>query len=200
MKRIIDVERIRFSFGESWTVAEKWDDSRLFRDGICKLNGAVLDEETGEPGQVGTKAVDIVGVRDGDLYLIEVKDFRGHAIETKKRQPSELPLTIGCKVRDTVAGLVGASRQGREPWVEACAKLLLDGKRRVYVIAWIEDPPLRAAEPIKKRTVWQMERAARLKQRLSWLTARVAVASHFDPAGLRDVSAHNLPGAGGSPA
>ncbi|HVK68188.1 MAG TPA: hypothetical protein VM694_27205, partial [Polyangium sp.] len=147
--KTLDVERIRFLFGESWTVVEKWDDSRLYREGIHELDG--------------TKAVDIVGVRNGDLYLIEVKDFRGHAIETKRRQPSELPLAIGCKVRDTLAGLIGASRQSGEPWVETCAKLLLDGKRRIYVIAWFEDPALRAAEPITKRQVWQKVRADQLK-------------------------------------
>ncbi len=194
--KIIDVERIRFCFGESWTMVEKWDDSRLFRDGICKLNGEVRDEETGAPGKLGTKAVDIIGVRDGDLYLIEVKDFRGHAIETKKRQPSELPLTIGCKVRDTIAGLIGASRQNRAPWVETCAKLLVDGQRRIFVVAWIEDADLRKEEPIKKRTTWQMERAHRLKQRLSWLTHKVIVASPLDKASQVDVSAQNLPGVG----
>ncbi|MRG97631.1 hypothetical protein [Polyangium spumosum] len=185
MKRTIDVERIRFSFGESWTVVEKWDDSPPYRKGIHGLDG--------------TKAVDIVGVRGGDLYLIEVKDFRGHAIETKKRQPKELPLAIGCKVRDTVAGLVGANRQGRESWVETCAQLLLNAKRRVHVIAWIEDPDLRAPEPLGKRLMWQNTRAKELRQRLAWLTPRVHVASRLEPAVLADVDAENLPGVGGGP-
>ncbi len=35
--KAIDVERIRFEFGESWTLAEKWDDSRAFLSGIGKL-------------------------------------------------------------------------------------------------------------------------------------------------------------------
>ncbi|WP_437877258.1 hypothetical protein [Sorangium sp. So ce513] len=100
--KAIDVERIRFEFGESWTVAEKWDDSRAFLDGIGQLKGEWTDERTGERVRVGTKAVDIVGVREDRLYLIEVKDYRGYPIETKRRQPHVLPLIIACKVRDTV--------------------------------------------------------------------------------------------------
>jgi hypothetical protein len=40
----------------------------------------------------------------------EIKDFRGVAIENKQRQLQELPLEIGLKARDTVAGLLGWSR------------------------------------------------------------------------------------------
>ncbi|XXY46385.1 hypothetical protein WME91_40935 [Sorangium sp. So ce269] len=57
----IDVERIRFEFGESWTLAEKWDDSRAFLSGIGKLQGEWTDETTGDLVRVGSKAVDIVG-------------------------------------------------------------------------------------------------------------------------------------------
>ncbi|WP_437929095.1 hypothetical protein WMF37_07430 [Sorangium sp. So ce291] len=191
----IDVERIRFEFGESWTLAEKWDDSRAFLSGIGKLQGEWTDETTGDLVRVGSKAVDIVGVREDRLYLIEVKDYRGYPIEAKKRQPHELPIAIACKVRDTVAGLVGAGKLGVEPWVEICARLLVERKPCVHVIAWIADPDLRAAEPIKKREIWQKERSDRLKQRLSWLTPYVTVASPFDGR-VGDVMAKNLPGAG----
>lgn len=192
--KAFDVEKIRFEFGESWTVAEKWDDTRTFLDGIRRLTGEVLDERTGEISSVGSKAVDIVGVRNDDLYLIEVKDYRGHPIETKRRQPRELPLLIGCKVRDTIAGLVGASRRGVDPALASCAILLLKPKRRVYVIAWIADPALRSAEPIHKRAAWQKQRSDQLKQCLSWLTPNVGVASPLDT--LPDVTTRNLAGVG----
>jgi hypothetical protein len=193
--KVVEVERIRFAFGESWTVVEKWDDTRIFLDGICKLNGELHDEEPDGARALGSTAVDIVGVRDGDLYLIEVKDYRGYPIETRKRQLRDLPLVIGCKVRDTIAGLVGASRSRDDHWVETCARLLVQRKRRVYVIAWIADPALRPAEPLQKREIWQKERSDRLKQRLAWLTPHVTVASPFDgPVG--DVAAQNLAGAG----
>ncbi len=193
--KVIEEGHIRFEFGESWTVAEKWDDTRIFRDGLQKLNGEVLDEQTGQTVPVGSRAVDIVGVRHDDLYLIEVKDYRGYAIETKKRQTADLPLLIGSKVRDTVAGLVGASRSAPAAWVDTCARLLVERKRRVFVLAWVADPALRVAEAVTKRNMWQMERRDRLKQRLAWLTPHVVVASPFDGS-VVDVMTHNLPGAG----
>jgi hypothetical protein len=193
--KALDVERIRFEFGESWTVAEKWDDTSAFLRGVCRLNGELVDEATGDVVPTGSKAVDIVGVREGDLYLIEVKDYRGYPIETKRRQAHDLPLAIGCKVRDTVAGLIGAGRSGAEPWLETCARLLHDRRRRLYVIAWIADPELRPAEPVKKRAIWQKQRSDVLKQRLSWLTPYVTVASPFGQL-VGDVIAQSLPGAG----
>lgn len=193
--KAIDVENIRFEFGESWILAEKWDASRAFKEGIEKLNAEWIDKDTGELVRVGTKAVDIVGVREDGLYLIEVKDFRGYPIETKWRQTLELPVTIACKVRDTIAGLIGAGKLGAGPWVERCARLLIEREPRVYVIAWIADPDLRAAEPIGKRKAWQETRSDQLKQRLSWLTPYVTVTSPFDSR-VKDVVAKNLPGAG----
>lgn len=178
---VIDVERIRFEFGESWTIVEKWDDADAFRRGVCRLQDS--------------KAVDIVGVRDGNLYLIEVKDYRGYAIESKARQPDELPLVIGCKVRDTIAGLVGASRMAPTPWLNTCAGLLQDKRQRVYVVAWVADPDPRPAEPIQKRDTWMKTRRDRVKQRLSWLTTYVQVESPFNGR-VGDVVAQNLPGAG----
>jgi hypothetical protein len=197
--KAIEEGYIRFEFGESWTVVEKWDAAQAYRDGLQKLSGALEDEHTGQRTNIGSRAVDIIGVRRDDLYLIEVKDYRGYAIATKKRQTEELPLLIGCKVRDTVAGLVGASRSNTAPapWVETCARLLVERRRRVYVIAWIADPPLRVPEPRTKRSIWQKQRSDSLKQRLAWLTPYVAVMSPLDASGL-DVATQSLPGAGRS--
>ena len=178
---VIDVERIRFEFGASWTIVEKWDNTDAFRHGVCKLQDS--------------KAVDIVGVRDGDLYLIEVKDYRGYAIESKARQSNELPLVMGCKVRDTIAGLVGASRMVPTPWLDTCAGLLLEKKQRVYVVAWVADPAVRPSEPLQKRDTWMKTRRDGVKQRLSWLTSYVQVENPFNGR-VGDVVAQNLPGAG----
>jgi hypothetical protein len=170
--KAVDVDTIRFEFGESWRVAEKWDDSFPFRDGVARI---------------GSKALDLVGVRQGVLYLIEVKDYRGHPIESKGIQPKALPLDIACKVRDSVAGLVGASRVREESWVRTCADLLLNPRRQLIVIAWIEDAAPRPAEPRAKRDVWHV----------SWLTQKVSVTSPFSAQHL-DVAAASLPGAGQS--
>jgi hypothetical protein len=107
---VIDVEKLRFEFDDQWTAVEKWDDAAAFKDGIRKLNGEVWNNDRKTFESVGAKAVDIVGVLGRDLYVIEVKDFRGHP-ETTKQQVQGRSLEIACKVRDTVAGLVGPTGQ-----------------------------------------------------------------------------------------
>ena len=186
----VDVDSLRFSFDDRWTVVEKWDDSPAYQGGIATLNGEIEDELT-----VGTKAVDLVGICDGQLYLIEVKDYRGHAIDTKQRQTSALPLSIACKVRDTIAGLVGASRKGSADWVDGCVGRLRDRARPIWVIAWIVDAAPRPAEPDKKRMVWQGIRRKRLEQKLAWLTSKVLLHSPLSTS-LPGVTAKSLPGAG----
>lgn len=195
--KIIEEGRLRFEFGEKWSVVEKWDASPIYRSGLQKLSGELYSEQTGQTARVGSRAVDILGVSGDNLYLIEVKDYRGHAITTKKRQTGDLPLSIGCKVRDTVAGLIGASRTyagGHPGWVDVCAKALIDRRRRVYVIAWITDAPERPSEPNAKRHFWQTMRRKEITQLVAWLTPDVLVANPLD-APLPDVTVHSLPSA-----
>lgn len=183
--KIVDVERIRFEFGDTWTFVEKYDDSAVFRDGIGKLPGS--------------KAVDIVGVHERHLYLIEVKDFRGHAIENKDRQQEDLAIEIGSKVRDTISGLIGAHRRGKTGWVEVCANLLVTGIKTpdvVHVVGWVEDAAPRPGEPENKRRVRRGTLKHQLEQRLAWLTSRARLESPLAPNLVPDVIARSLPGAG----
>jgi hypothetical protein len=188
-------KQIAFDFGDRWQV-EKWDKCRVYVDGIGKLNGT-LSGEAGEQRHEGTKAVDMIGVLDGKtLYLFEVKDFRAHRIENKKRQTGELPLEIGLKVRDTIAGLVGAYlKHATEPWVEPCGRALVERKHQIHVVAWIVDDALRPTEPEGKRAAHHSVRLKRIQQRLAWLTPRVWVYGLHDT-NLPDVVVRNLPGAG----
>ena len=58
--------------------------------------------------------MDFVGLLDGahgDLYWIEVKDFRGYRIQNKRRlSEGELAIEVAQKVRDSIAGIIGAYR------------------------------------------------------------------------------------------
>src|SRR5258706_6976539 len=97
---------ITFEFGPRWRV-DKWDECAVFTSGLKKLNGELTDGAGIKHGE-GSKAVDFVGVLDNEkLYLVEVKDFRGHRIDNQRRLDAELPLEIGLKAPDTLAGLVG---------------------------------------------------------------------------------------------
>ncbi len=194
MKRI-EEGKISFEFGERWEV-EKWDTHKAYLGGINKLNGE-LTESDGTTRSEGTKAVDFVGVLDeGKLYFCEVKDFRGHRVENKKRQIRELPLEIGLKVRDTLAGLTGAyaSKSG-QAWVELCGQALVARKHQVRVIAWIADDSIRPRETRGQRAVHDSVRLSKIKQSLSWLTTHVWVEDPFEHS-LPDMKVESLPGAG----
>jgi hypothetical protein len=171
---------VSFEFDEGWEVIEKWDECSAHTEGVGKLSGS--------------KAVDFVGVHRGQLYLIEVKDFRGSFIENKERQVEELPLEIGQKVRDSLAGLVGRHQRDCGPaWIDPLVRCLLERKRPVWVVAWLAEEDRRPSQPDRKREQWRATRLDRLKQKLSWLTRHVEVASPFESR-VPGVVVRNLPG------
>ena len=158
--------------GDGWALL-KWDDSDAYRKGISRLNGE-LDGRA-----EGTKALDFVGVSgQGDLYLIELKDFRGHRIENKLRQAGELPLEVALKVRDTLAGVLGAAREPMaSDEIAAVVNALLRVRASIRVIVCVaEDLPIDR----RKQDVIASERLSQLKKRLSWFTRKVFVASPDD--------------------
>lgn len=174
-------DRIEFSFDTAlWNVV-KWDDSTEYRGGIHSLNGQLTDPQTGDKIPQGTKAVDFVALHRDDLYLFEVKDFRGHGPENAERQEHELPLEIGLKVRDTIAGLLGAHRIQPSPWLLRANEALRERARRLHVIAWIAEDRPRGKNARKVHNKTTMIRSNQLLQRLAWCT-RVAWADDpLDP-------------------
>lgn len=168
---------VRFP-ADTWQVL-KWDDDPLFCERIAKLNGKLSSTSPdGKADQAyeGTKAVDFVALHPGQgLYLIEVKDFRGHGPANEHRHEDELPLEIGLKVRDTVAGLVGADRLGKaDGRVAPFAAALIDRRIPLHVITWIaEDAPGRRDRG--KRAARDLTRRTKLAGRLRWLTEKVWV-------------------------
>jgi hypothetical protein len=134
MPEVILVEkkvRLRFTGQEH----VKWDDHVGFQQGVQRLQH--------------TKAVDfLVGLDDGRLGLIEVKDFRGHRIENQERIRSrELVEEVAAKVRDSLAGSFWAS--DREHDKGEIARLALRVSRRdtekPIVVLWLEDDRADAA-------------------------------------------------------
>jgi hypothetical protein len=186
----LSVDGIQFEFEASWQVA-KWDDSPWYRDGIQRLQGEVDSRDE------GTKAVDLLGLREEIPYLIEVKDFRGFSIENKRRQIRELPLEIGLKARDTIAGVAGLVSLGNPPelparWLHA----VRDHARPVHVVAWVAEDLARPGELAHKRAAREQERLSALRQRLAWLTRRVWISNPLASLTISDVTATSLPNAG----
>lgn len=154
----------RFTFDDQrWTV-EKYDSHADYRNKIAKLSG--------------TKAVDFVGLLDGvrgDLYWIEVKDFRGYRIQNKERlSEGELAIEVAQKVRDSIAGIIGAYHTSGswETW-EPFVRSLQSRDNRVRVILWLEQDNMPGPPGVRKNQAQVLGQA--LAQKLRWLTARVFV-------------------------
>jgi hypothetical protein len=184
------VDGIQFDFEDSWLVA-KWDDSPWYRDGIQRLQGEV------DGRSEGTKAVDLLGLREEIPYLIEVKDFRGFAIENKQRQLGELPLEIGLKARDTVAGIAGLVALGeRDDLPMRWLRAVRESTRPVHVVAWVAEDLARPGELAHKRAAREQVRRSALQQRLAWLTRRVSVTNPLVSSTIPGVTAISIRGAG----
>lgn len=173
-----DEGSIRFEFGSTWSIV-KLDEDVGYRSGIEKVDQ--------------TKAVDFAGVNNkDDLFLIEVKDFRGYRIENKQRLANgELAVEIAQKVRDSIACIIGCNRMYDTPdtWSKM-AKLLANKTRDIRIVIWLEhDLP---SNP-KLRTKANAAIATDVfKKKLFWLTTKVLVADSNGNI-LPDVNISNLP-------
>ncbi len=194
--------RLVFKFGPSWRV-EKYDEQPVHTKGIQAVHGPVRctnrdcaskDEKASckscnrELG-VGTKAVDFVAIREGEPYLIEVKDFREHRIENKDRVRDDLAVEVAFKVRDTLAGLVGAVHTGdKAVWPPLVAPIL---RRAPNVMLWLEhddDAPERRGD--RARRISTLEDT--LKRRLRWLSPHVSVTNREMASRRSDLVVDNL--------
>lgn len=116
----IKVERLSFSFPEGWD-ASKYDDWSFYRDKFLKQFN-------------GIAAVDIIALNtEGDVYLIEAKDYR----HPKTQKPSEVPLVIAHKVVMTLAAMLPASLHASDENEKRIAKSVL-GCKNIRVVAHIE--------------------------------------------------------------
>jgi hypothetical protein len=159
----------------------KYDDHRDYRERIARLDG--------------TKAVDVVAVHASErLYLIEIKDFRGHRIETIARvRDAELAIEVGQKVRDTIAGIVAANHRGGTADWDGVVSRLAANATPVRVLLWLERdlPP----GPRGRRANELSVLIDALKQRLDWLTPRVLVVDLRRGGAPEGLVVTNLPGA-----
>ena len=180
MTPTFDENRLRFQFDAKWAVV-KYDEHRDYRERLQKL--------------AGSKAVDFVGIRGDEAFLIEVKDFRGHRIANKQRLTSgELAAEVGQKVRDTIAGLVGAYRTSCEPdsW-RPFARAISCRQRVLKIIVWLED------DMAKNAQCWSQQASVLqnlVKQQTFWITARVLVVNGRAGSAPPGLVVSNLPGAG----
>ncbi|MBK8257780.1 MAG: hypothetical protein IPK82_34565 [Polyangiaceae bacterium] len=181
-----------FEFSEGWLI-EKYDEHAIYRGGVERLKDRLVVEVDGRSHvlRAGTKAVDFIGLWRGEIHFIEVKDFRGHRIENKKRlRDGELAIEVAVKVRDTIAGLVGGfQRTGAPEWrpfVEALAR-----HGRPHVCLWLEEDTLGRAPMELGHPGLSLEKE--LDKQLSWLAPRLLVQNRRQTARLSGISVRSLP-------
>jgi hypothetical protein len=168
----------RFEFGTSWEFVECWDKCTAYVYGIGTLSGTV------DGRSESTKALDLVGLRDGEVWLFEIKDFRNRPIQLKDRL-DELPLEIALKVRDTVAGLLGRQCLDQaEDWVVDAVDSIVDDSV-LTVVALIAQP---GGLPVEKRKIHDDVLMKRMRQRLAWITRRVYVVDPTDAGRVPDLT------------
>ena len=143
MTRIIE-DRLEFVFADQWQ-ASKYDQWRFYLNRFQNVCG-------------GAKAVDIVAVLTGSLWLIEIKDYRpGHRGDDE----AELWDEVATKVRDTLAGLV-AARVHSDDLAEQEIATLAVGCTRFHVVLHMEQPK-------KSTTAHPIYDPARVTQKLKQL-------------------------------
>jgi len=138
MKEFIE-GRLRFRFGDTWRV-EQYDKHSDYRNGIQKLKTLTGTLMTKHDIKCDTRAVDFVGMCETVLLFIEVTDIRGHRIETKQQVGKPLAREVAIKVRDTIAGIIGAHRTSSTPetW-RPLAKALTDNDKKIMILLWLEE-------------------------------------------------------------
>ncbi|MER2546316.1 MAG: hypothetical protein ABTS16_23250 [Candidatus Accumulibacter phosphatis] len=107
------------------------------------------------------------------MFFIEVKDFRAYHTQNRDRidaSTGDLAREVAQKVRDSIAGIVGAGRTFDRDWTrigKACAS----PKVQLVVVLWMEiDSHGLTSQAIKPRLDVHRKK---LKEHLRWLNARV---------------------------
>jgi hypothetical protein len=181
-----DEQHQKFTFDDGrWSVVRQYDKHPDYLQKIRKLTG--------------TKAVDFVGLQDGEdgvLYWIEVKEFRGYRIQNKQRlSDGELAQEVAEKVRDSLAGVVGAYQTTSaesdvwRPFVRALWR-----KAAIRVLLWLEEDNM--PRPRGRRDNAAQVLSEEIKKKLKWLTARVFVVGQALGGCPEGLVVADLPGAG----
>jgi hypothetical protein len=177
MAKTIHEGYLAFAFDNRWRV-EKYDEHFDFRRKIGELQSS--------------KAVDFVAFDGAECLFIEVKDFRTHRIENRLRLSGPLAEEVALKVRDSIAGVIGAHRCSCTPETWApFAKSIANRGKQLKVILWLED------DTARNQLKWKQKASVLtnvLRKKLAWLTTRVIV-MNLQTCGSRPqgISVSNLP-------
>jgi hypothetical protein len=166
-------KRQRFFFDERWQIA-KYDEASP-----CKALLRALQ---------GSTAIDFCGRTADAIFLIEVKDFRTHHGENRERlDPSTAVLAkeVAQKVRDSIAGIVGAARASNDKFWAHIGRDCASPTVELFIVLWMEvDSYGQSAQQMKPRLDAHLKK---LKEHLRWTGAHVMLLNEH-------VWADDLPG------
>lgn len=118
----INEGQLTFQFPDNWK-ATKYDDWSFYRNQFMSVCGSA-------------KAVDVLALSpDRCAWLIEVKDYRVYP----RTKPTDLPVEVACKVRDTLAALLCARVNANDSDEQDFAGQALKSKS-LRVVLHLEQP------------------------------------------------------------
>lgn len=171
MSRIVE-GRLTLDFDESWTVS-KYDDCREYIDIVSKLGN--------------TKAIDIIGLKSNELYLIEVKDYGGKEakfLDECEFNLDKLTTPLIKKISDTIFGCAKIQRNLKENqdfWRSVNHKFVENDP--LHLIFWLDGDLGKTSSKFKKSQILQT-----LKRRLQNLSATVMIINSQDDSILPNVT------------
>jgi hypothetical protein len=174
----IDIEvegQLLFEFEKASWSAVKWDEEIAYLHGL-------------QP--TGAKAVDILATQNRSaVYMIEVKDPRGHWIEYRDNNPIEkLAEIVANKVRDTISGIVYArDRHPGDHLITHLKSLFRERSAKPVVVLWLEGIELQPAMATSLTSL--------IERKLHWLKPKVVVTSRKLWAGFAGLRVRSLAGA-----
>ena len=114
--------KLKFIFPDGWSVS-KYDEWIYYRKQFINICG-------------GAKAIDVLGIEKKECcWLLEVKDYRQH----RRTKTLHLADEVAMKIRDTVAGLVGAQFYSTDDTERRAARQAVRVKN-IRVVLHLEQP------------------------------------------------------------
>lgn len=150
-----DEGRLRFSFPDAWFIL-KYDDCQYYRGPVSRTGA-------------GLAAVDFVAapsVNHSRLLLLEVKDFRGHAVENRTRLASgDLATEVVKKALDTLGALHAGLRVNHSE-LRGLAPALQPYPEQVHVVLLLEEdqpPRVGASGHMSAANKWKLATYVKLR-------------------------------------
>lgn len=184
MPQVFHESNLRFSFGDEWKVI-KYDDHLNHKN--IKIDSH--------------KAIDFLAIYGSTkIVLFELKSFRNHRIEAKNEgrttnNAEGLTTEIAQKVRDSITGIIGAGRNPNSsdhPDWHRISKKIIKPDTDLFIIAWVEEDIPHGYHRQKAQVDSQIN-LNKLKNKLSWLNAKVSIGNIVHPPNFEGCNVSRLP-------